>query len=33
MRELNLKHGAKLSRIYAQQVEALDKHRRTSTCM
>ena len=27
-RELNLKHGAKLSRIYAQQVEALDKHRR-----
>ena len=27
-RDLNLKHGAKLSRIYAQQVEALDKHRR-----
>ena len=27
-RELNLKHGGKLSRIYAQQVEALDKHRR-----
>ena len=27
-RELNLKHGAKLSRIYAQQVEALDRHRR-----
>jgi len=28
MRELNLTHGAKFSRIYAQQVEALDKHRR-----
>jgi hypothetical protein len=27
-RELNLKHGAKLSRIYAEQVAALDKHRR-----
>jgi hypothetical protein len=27
-RELNLKHGAKLSRIYAQQIETLDKHRR-----
>ncbi|MEH6696680.1 MAG: hypothetical protein V7675_16690 [Hyphomonas sp.] len=27
-RDLNLKHGAKLTRIYAQQVEALDKHRR-----
>jgi hypothetical protein len=27
-RELNLKHGAKLSRIYAEQLAALDKHRR-----
>ena len=27
-RELNLRHGAKLSRIYAEQVAALDKHRR-----
>lgn len=27
-RELNMKHGAKLSRIFAQQLQSLDKHRR-----
>lgn len=30
-RELNLKHAGKLTRIYAEQVAALDRHRRKAT--